>query len=128
MEYVESSEQQIPIPGDVDENWMIFHKNGKHEVMSLGEIHFGKWVYTKDDRTIRLSEEENYINQKTELINNQKLILSFTADSDFFKNGIKKITPIKTEKLTTINTNYAYNLPVYSLINHPHDKRNAQMQ
>ena len=55
LDYMKNPSQEKTFPNEQKENnWMIFHPDGKHEVKSFGVLIFGKWEYSKDEKTIKM--------------------------------------------------------------------------
>lgn len=76
LEYMENAGQKKTLPTELKENnWMIFHSDGKHEVMSFSELNFGKWEYSKDERTIKMTNKGRVSNQEIITLNDNELIL-----------------------------------------------------
>jgi hypothetical protein len=76
LEYMENAGQKKILPTELKENnWMIFHSDGKHEVMSFSELNFGKWEYSKDERTIKMTNKGRVSNQEIITLNDNELIL-----------------------------------------------------
>ncbi|MFY0629656.1 MAG: lipocalin family protein [Flavobacteriaceae bacterium] len=63
-----------------ESNWMLFHSDGKHEVMSFGELNFGKWEYSKDQKTVKMTNGGRTSNQEVMTLNDKKLILRIKAE------------------------------------------------
>ena len=76
LEYMGNANQKKTYPTELKENnWMIFHSDGKHEVMSFNELNFGKWEYYKDKRTIKMTNKGRISNQEIITLNDNELIL-----------------------------------------------------
>lgn len=65
-------------PGE--ESWMIFHKDGTHEIMSIGQKHIGKWEYKEKSNTIVMTDPTGVVEQKIDKLTKEELILSFTIE------------------------------------------------
>lgn len=76
LEYMENDGQKKTYLTELKENnWMIFHLDGKHEVMSFSELIFGKWEYSKDKKTIKMTYMGNVSNEEIIKLNDNELIL-----------------------------------------------------
>ena len=76
LEYMEKTGQKQTYPTELKENnWMIFHSDGKHEVMSFSVLNSGKWEYSKDKRTIKMTNMGRVSNQEIIKLNDNELIL-----------------------------------------------------
>lgn len=74
--YLENADYKKTLPSELKENnWMIFHSDGKHEVMSFSELHFGKWEYLKDEKTIKMTNNVRVSNHEIVLLNENELVL-----------------------------------------------------
>lgn len=76
LEYMENDGQKKTYITELKENnWMTFHSDGKHEVMSFSELIYGKWEYSKDKKTIKMTYLGNVSNQEIIKLNDNELIL-----------------------------------------------------
>jgi len=82
LEFVENNGQKKTFLTEPKENnWMIFHSDGKHEVMSFGKLNFGKWEYSEDERTIKMTNMGRVSNQKIITLNENGMILELKDGS-----------------------------------------------
>lgn len=74
--YIENTGQKKTFPTELKENnWMIFHLDGKHEVMSFSKLNSGKWEYSKDEKTIIMTNNGRVSNQEIISLNDNELTL-----------------------------------------------------
>ncbi|MFY0631578.1 MAG: hypothetical protein JXR05_14465 [Flavobacteriaceae bacterium] len=77
VKYIEANgNKQTPPPGQVDEMWMNFLKDGNHEVNSNNRIQKGKWAFTKNKDSITFTTEKGELKKtKIETLNKKELNL-----------------------------------------------------
>ncbi len=91
LEYMEMAGQKKSLPIELKENnWMIFHSDGKHEVMTMSEMNVGKWEYLKDEKTIKMTDKGQVSNQEIITLNDNELILRFKQGEMEILMGLKK--------------------------------------
>ncbi len=91
LEYMEMASQRKALPIELKENnWMIFHSDGKLEVMTMGEMNIGKWEYLKDEKMIKMTDKGQDSNQEIVTLNDNELILSFMQGEMKIMMGLKK--------------------------------------
>ncbi|AUC15898.1 hypothetical protein BTO06_12375 [Tenacibaculum sp. SZ-18] len=91
LEYMEMAGQKKSLPIELKENnWMIFHSDGNHEIMTMGEMNKGKWEYLKDEKTIKMTDKGKVSNQEIIILNDNELILRFKQGEMEILMGLKK--------------------------------------
>lgn len=82
LESIEMAGQKIDLPTEMrDESWVIFHKNGKHEFMEMGQKSEGIWTYQNKKKTIITEDRDGKLPQKIINISPHKLKLEIIEDS-----------------------------------------------
>lgn len=91
MEYVVMDNQRTDLPSEGNQvSWMIFHKDGKHEIMSFGQKFTGTWKYLKESNSIEMTDPGGSVNQKIEKLTKDELIFSYDIEGNTDKIGLKK--------------------------------------
>ena len=91
MEYMTMGGERIELPTDEEQaSWMIFHKNGKHEIMSFGDKFKAKWEYKSKGRIILMIDKDGTMEQKIEKLTETELLLSYDLNGTTEKIGLKK--------------------------------------
>ena len=57
-------------------SWVIFHSDGKHEVMEMGEVYIGKWEYIPEKGIIKTTDRDGVVDQNIIEINENTLVVS----------------------------------------------------
>ncbi len=60
---------------DQKSNWMIFHKDGKYEVMTRGILSEGTWKFNKEKKVVTIKDKGQTYVQKVVKINNKELVM-----------------------------------------------------
>lgn len=90
MEYVIMENQKTMLPTESgQESSMIFHEDGKHEIMSFGDAFFGEWEYNKKTNSIIMKDDGGVVEQKIEKLTDTELLLSYEVDGLTEKIGLK---------------------------------------
>ena len=91
LESVENSGQKRTLPTEEKENnWMKFHSDGKHEVMAFSKLVLGEWQYSKDKRTIIMTNTGRVVNEEIITLNDNELVLKIKDDEIEILKKFKK--------------------------------------
>lgn len=92
VEYVKTDDFEQYVPIEMKEsNWMIFHPNGKHEVMVMDYPHIGKWKYSKKTKTIKTIEDDEVTIHEIIILSPNKFVFStIQKRQGMLKIGLKK--------------------------------------
>lgn len=91
MAYVIMQNERMDLPSEGDQiSWMIFHKDGKHEVMSFGRKFVGTWEYLKESNEIRMTDPGGSVNQKVKKLTKTELIFMYNLGGNDDIIGLKK--------------------------------------
>jgi len=74
---------------DQKSNWMVFHKDGKYEVMTRGILSTGTWKLNKKENVIVIKNNKKTYHQKIVKINNEELAMESQI------NGLKVVLNLK---------------------------------
>lgn len=92
LEYVEISGEKIPLPPKMIKNsWSMYYSDGKAEGMDQnGVLNTGKWVYLKEKRALKVTDEQETVIQKIVSINDSKLVFSINKHEQEITLGFTK--------------------------------------
>ncbi len=91
IEYMEMSGQKKALPAEMQQNnWVIFHANGKQEGMEEGKKYVGKWEFDKEKRIIKTNDLDGIVEQKLISVTKDKLIVSVKEQGAEMIMGMKK--------------------------------------
>ena len=91
IEYMEMSGQKMTLPAEMQQNnWVIFHANGKQEGMEEGKKYVGKWEFDKEKRIIKTNDLDGIVEQKLISVTKDKLIVSVKEQGAEMIMGMKK--------------------------------------
>ena len=91
IEYMEMSGQKMTLPAEMQQNnWVIFHANGKQEGMEEGKKYVGKWEFDKKKRIIKTNDLDGIVEQKLISVTKDKLIVSVKEQGEEMIMGMKK--------------------------------------
>jgi hypothetical protein len=91
IEYMEMSGKKMNLPIEMQENnWVIFHQDGKQEGMENGQKYLGKWEFDKKNRIIKTNDLDGVAEQKLISVTKSKLIVSIKEQGSEMIMGMKK--------------------------------------
>ena len=91
IEYMEMKGKKMTLPPEIQQNnWVIFHADGKQEGMENGQKYTGKWKYDKEKRIIKTNDIDGIVEQKLISVTKDKLIISVTEQGAEMIMGMKK--------------------------------------
>ncbi|MEQ6123279.1 hypothetical protein AAON49_03645 [Pseudotenacibaculum sp. MALMAid0570] len=75
--YIEMGENKMPVPpGEQNQMWMIFEKDGVHKVNTNNTVKKGTWKFTKNKDSIFFTTEKGLEKKmKLETLNKESLVL-----------------------------------------------------
>lgn len=74
-----------------NDNWMIFHADGKYQVVMRNDKKNGLWKFDESDKVIKLEEEESSATGlKIEILNEKKLLFSATDGDVTYSMKLKR--------------------------------------
>ncbi|MFD2568268.1 hypothetical protein [Pseudotenacibaculum haliotis] len=76
---IQMGEQKMDVPpGEQNQMWMIFHKDGVHEVNANNSIKKGTWKFSKQKDSIHfITEKGKEKSMKLEKLTKESLVLGF---------------------------------------------------
>lgn len=99
--FVESVQEKGEEPeksADKEDEWLVFHKDGKIEKSYFGEIYTSTWKYSEEEKTIRMEGEEGTLFLKIIEISSEKLIVELldgSVDSGTSNSKTSIVTYVK---------------------------------
>ncbi|MEX6625865.1 hypothetical protein PG913_04845 [Tenacibaculum pacificus] len=72
-------------------NWMIFHTDGKYQIMMNNNQQNGNWKFEEATNIIQFDDDESFVNGlKIELLNDKELLFSAFKDNLVYAVKLKK--------------------------------------
>jgi hypothetical protein len=76
LESFENGGDKVTYPEQLKEsNWMRFHSDGKHEIMTFNNLAFGKWQLSKSKKKITIINKKRESIYEIIKVNKNKMIL-----------------------------------------------------
>lgn len=72
-------------------NWIIFHPDGKHEVMEQGEKYFGEWELINEGKILRTKDRDGLVDQEIVKLTDSTLVIFVKEQYADVEMGLKKI-------------------------------------
>ena len=91
LEYYENGDEKKTYPEELKENnWMRFHSDGKHEVMSFSNLDSAEWQLSKNKKKIKMINNVRVAIYEIVKVNENKMILKREEGDITFIMAFKK--------------------------------------
>lgn len=91
LEYLENGDEKKTYTEELKENnWMRFHSDGKHEVMSFSNLDSAEWQLSKNKKKIKMINNDRVSIYEIIKVNENKMILKREDGDIKFTMAFKK--------------------------------------